>query len=115
MVYEVLNVGKENAMSTEELVKTCNLGSKQKLKERVRMERIDGKLICSTTTCGGGYYIPKNREEIIDFIDSMTKRANNIYKTIKSAREYLKQCEGQTVLKEPEGAVSVGKKENNAV
>lgn len=115
MVYELLNVGKENAIRTEDLVKACNLGTKQKLKERVRMERIDGKLICSTTTCGGGYYIPKNREEIIDFIDSMTKRANNIYKTIKSAREYLKQCEGQMEFKEPEGAVAIGKKKDNAV
>ena len=42
--------------------------------------------------------MPKDREEIVEFIDSMGNRAKNTFKTLKFAREYLRQVDGQIEL-----------------
>ena len=98
MVSELLKKGKENAMTTKELMEIFHLSSKRELTTQVARERAAGVIICSKTSGKGGYYLPKDREEIVEFIDSMGNRAKNTFKTLKFAREYLRQVDGQIEL-----------------
>lgn len=98
MVSELLNRGKENAITTAELMRACNLERKRELTLQIAKERAAGALICSTTSGQGGYYLPENREEVVEFINSMSSRAKNTFKAVKAAREYLKQIDGQMSL-----------------
>lgn len=95
MVKELLNKGEENAITTEELMKRCGIGSMRQLRLQIAKERSEGALICSRTTGGGGYYLPGSRMEVELYIKSMSNRANNTYKAIMPAFECLKQIEGQ--------------------
>ena len=98
MVSELLNKGKENAITTKELMEKCNFPSNRELTAQVSRERAAGVLICSKTSGHGGYYLPKNREEIVEFINSMSSRAKNIFSTLKYAKEYLNQIDGQITM-----------------
>ena len=95
MVEELLNRGKENAITTDELMRACHLEHRRDLTMQIARERAAGALICSTTSGQGGYYLPESREEVAEFINSMSNRAKNTFKAVKAAREYLKQIDGQ--------------------
>lgn len=95
MVEELLNKGKANAITTEELMRACNLEHRRDLTIQIARERAAGALICSTTSGQGGYYLPESREEVAEFINSMSNRAKNTFRAVKAAREYLKQIDGQ--------------------
>lgn len=95
MVEELLNRGKENAITTDELMRACHLEHRRDLTMQIAKERAAGALICSTTSGQGGYYLPESREEVAEFINSMSNRAKNTFKAVKAAREYLKQIDGQ--------------------
>ena len=60
---------------------------------QIAREREVGALICSTTSCNGGYYIPSNKEELKEYVASMDRRAKSIFKVVKSARAVLKEME----------------------
>lgn len=100
MINELLNRGKENAITTTELMRACNLEHRRDLTLQIARERATGALICSTTSGQGGYYLPESREEVVEFINSMSSRAKNTFKAVKAAREYLKQIDGQMSLEE---------------
>lgn len=93
MIYELLNSGKENAITTEELLKVCKFTHKRDLMFQIAKEREDGALICSTTSGNGGYYIPNSKEELKEYVASMDSRAKSIFKVVKSARTVLKKME----------------------
>lgn len=98
MVQELLSRGKENARTTEELMKACNFSNKRELTQQVARERAAGAIICSTTSGNGGYYLPQNRDEIRSFVNSMDRRAKNTFKAVKNARKILQETEGQMDL-----------------
>lgn len=98
MIAELLNKGKENAITTESLMRACNFDNKRDLTMQVAKERAAGALICSRTSGQGGYYLPRSREEVQEFIESMSNRAKNTFKAVTAARKYLKQIEGQESL-----------------
>lgn len=98
MVKELLRKGKCNAITTGELMKTCHLASRRDLTAQIAKERAAGAIICSTTSGQGGYYLPDNRGEVIEFINSMNNRALNTFRAITAAREYLEQIDGQISL-----------------
>jgi len=98
MVSELLNRGKENAVTTEELLRACHFENRRELTLQIANERAAGALICSRTSGKGGYYLPADRAEVQDFINSMSSRARNTFKAVKAAREYLKQIDGQMSL-----------------
>ena len=98
MVEELLNRGKENAITTGELMRACYLKHRRDLTTQIARERAAGALICSTTSGQGGYYLPESRAEVVEFINSMSNRAENTFKAITAAREYLKQIDGQMSL-----------------
>lgn len=98
MINELLSKGKENAITTAELMNACNFKNKRELTLQIARERAAGILICSTQAGPGGYYLPGSREEVAEFINSMSNRAKNTFKAVKAAREYLKQIDGQQAL-----------------
>lgn len=95
MVQEKLQRGKENAMSKAELMELCGFTDTRALQLQIAKERADGAIICSTTVGQGGYYLPQDKEEVREFIKSMTSRAKKTFNAIKSARKYMEQMDGQ--------------------
>ena len=95
MVEELLNKGKENARTTEELVRACGFSNKRELTLQIAKEREAGAIICSSTVGRGGYYLPDDPRELREFINSMDNRAINIFKAVKSAKKMLKELESK--------------------
>ena len=84
-IENLLPIGKENAISGKDLLKLTGCSS------------IRGAVICSGSQCG--YWKPKNRQEIKEFVHNMDARATNILKAVRSAKDVLKIPEGQQALK----------------
>jgi len=105
-IMDILPTGKENAISTGDLVKVTGCTSSRDLRESIARERNAGAIICSGS--GGGYWRPKNRQEIKEFCHNMESRAFNILEAAKSAKEALKVPDGQ--LKIPGGELYAGSK-----
>lgn len=103
-ILSLLPIGKENAISTAELVQLVGCGSVRILQERIAYERNHGAIICSGS--GRGYWRPKDRQEIQEFVRTMDARALNTLRAAKSARAALKVPEGQRVI---EGSERNGK------
>lgn len=74
----LLPIGKENAITTQELMRISGCGSSRELRQRIALERERGAIICSGS--GRGYWKPKNRQEIQEFIKTMDARAWNTLK-----------------------------------
>lgn len=102
MIYELLDKGKEKSKSTTELMKACGFSNSRDLTLQIAKERTEGRIICSTTQNGGGYYLPKNKEEAREFYISMVNRARNTFKVIRATREFIKQMDGQASLYDEE-------------
>ena len=94
----LLPIGKENAVSTEELVQVIGCSSARELQQYIAQERKAGAVICSSTT--GGYYLPANRAEIAEFCKSLESRAENTIVAIQSAKRVLEESEWQQLNKE---------------
>lgn len=95
-IMDMLSVGRENAVSTADLVRMTGCTSSRDLQERIALERGAGALICSGA--GKGYWKPKCRQEIIDFVQTMEARAKNTLAATVSARRVLQLPEGQQEL-----------------
>lgn len=100
-IMNLLPVGKENAISTVDLVRLTGCKSARDLQERIAYERNHGAVICSGS--GRGYWKPKNRQEIQEFVRTMDARALNTLRAVKSARAALKIPAGQQALGERNG------------
>ena len=98
-VYEKLLPGKENALTPGYLVVKCHLSSVRMLQKQIEMERRSGKVILSSTTPPGGYYLPAAGDtmEIRKFIRTLENRGENTLKVLESAKELLKELEGDNI------------------
>lgn len=96
-IESLLPVGKENAISGKDLLKLTGCSSIRDLQCRIAEEREQGAVICSGSQCG--YWKPKNRQEIQEFVHNMDARATNILKAVRSAKDVLKIPEGQQALR----------------
>ncbi len=105
-IVSLLPVGKENAISTADLVRLTGCKSTRDLQERIAYERNHGAVICSGS--GRGYWKPKDRQEIQEFVRTMDARALNTLRAAKSARAALKIPAGQQVI---EGSGEDGRSE----
>lgn len=94
----ILPKGKQNAMSTADLVALMNFKDIRSLRADIARSRAEGQIICSSTK--GGYYLPATREELKEFTRSMENRAKEIFIALKSARKALREIEGQMEMKE---------------
>lgn len=92
-ITEILKVGKENAISTTDLVRLSGCSSARDLQQRIAQERNEGAIICSGSK--KGYWLPKNRAEIEEFCKVMDNRAKNIFNATRSAKRALDMPEGQ--------------------
>lgn len=105
-ILDLLPEGKENAISTVDLVRLAGCKSARDLQERIAYERNHGAVICSGS--GRGYWKPKDRQEIQEFVRTMDARALNTLRAAKSARAVLKIPSGQQVI---EGSGEDGRSE----
>lgn len=96
-IMSLLPVGKENAISTVELVRLSGCKSVRDLQEHIAYERNHGAVICSGS--GRGYWRPKDRQEIQEFVKTMDARALNTLRAAKSAKAVLKVPAGQQAIK----------------
>lgn len=92
-IASILPVGKENAISTADLVKLSGCSSSRELQQHIAYERNHGAIICSGS--GNGYWKPKDRQEIVEFCRTMDARARNTFAATRSAKQALKVPEGQ--------------------
>lgn len=97
-IASLLPVGKENAISTEDLVNITGCGSARELQQYIARERKAGAVICSSTT--GGYFLPADHGEIAEFCKALENRAKNTFIAIQSARRALQLPEGQQSIEE---------------
>ena len=92
-IMDILPVGKENAISTADLVKITGCTSPRDLQVRIAFERNAGAIICSGS--GSGYWSAKNRQELLEFVHGMDARATNTLAATRSAKRALQITEGQ--------------------
>lgn len=92
LIEGLLPVGK-NAVTTQELVKITGCGSARELQQRIAYEREHGAIICSGS--GRGYWRPKDRKEIQEFVHTMNARALNTLKATRGAKKILQTMENQ--------------------
>lgn len=83
----MLPTGKENAITTEELVKLSGCGSARELQKQIAFEREHGALICSGA--GRGYWRPKDNWEVREFVRIMDAKSRNIQKATEGAKKIL--------------------------
>lgn len=60
MIYELLNVGADNAKTTQELADVLGIDARD-VRKAVRNERLQGVPICSDKS---GYYLPADENEL---------------------------------------------------
>ena len=94
-VYENLLPGKENEMIPGYIEVKCHLSSVRMLQQQLELERRSGKVILSSATSPGGYYLPAAGDtmEIRKFIRTLENRGENTLKALESARDLLKELE----------------------
>lgn len=94
MIYELLSEGKENKITTRELMSITGL-SEREIVARVRKERGDKKMIMSTKVDGGGYFRPSTLEEMQIYYRQMRKSALSTLAIITAVRHEIKSRGGQ--------------------
>lgn len=81
-----IHVGKENAIPVSQL--SVKLGfSNRIIHEIIFQARLEGQHICSNNK---GYFYPANNDELIEFVNGMTKRAKHQFMAIKEMRKAVK-------------------------
>jgi len=93
MIAECLKIGKENATSSEGLCISLGFRTKRELVKKISQERQQGAVICSSVE--GGYYLPKDKQEIQEFIRTLESRGRHTLAALKSARKELRKMDGQ--------------------
>lgn len=95
MVVDYLKKGRENAIPSKVLAEACGYSSTRELQAEIARERAAGEVILSTTSNGGGYFLPGSEDEVRQFITTLSHRAGNTFAAIKSAKAFLEQMPGQ--------------------
>ena len=94
-VQSVLRYGKENAISSNDLVELLGFGEKRNLQKQIERERAAGAVILSDSQ-GGGYYLSNDPNELKCFIRTLNARAKNTMKAAQSAEMALDAATGQS-------------------
>lgn len=99
-IASLLRHGRENAISTAQLVQMTGHRNARQLQKQIEAERAAGALILSSSR--GGYYLPgegaQGRAEILAYKKTLYARAINTFRAAKAARLALKVLDGQEVL-----------------
>lgn len=99
-IAELLRCGEENAIPARELIETSACRSRRELYRQIKRERDSGALILASAK---GFFLPSQdpaqaRQEIEAWTSAMTAKSASIQATLKTARESLRQCDGQEIL-----------------
>lgn len=89
VVMDVLQKGKENAISAHNLCTYLGFDSVRCLQKEIERERKEGAVILSTCQDGGGYFLPSCDQEVRQFIRTLENRARNTFAALKSAKRLL--------------------------
>lgn len=87
-VLELIPKGKKNKISSSEL-EALTGATPRTLTAAISRLRQSGVFICSSVH-SGGYYIPKDRQELEEWVQTETKRIKTHNAAIKPARKHLK-------------------------
>lgn len=91
MIYELLRNGKQNAVSTEQLMLLTGVNDVRTLRNAVANERKKGALILSSNS--GGYYLPGNLEEVKEYITTEDKKIRSLMAALEPARKCLRNIQ----------------------
>ncbi len=94
-IYSLIPLGKDNAISRE-LLRAYTDMSDRKIRKIIHELRINGRVICSDSSCKG-YWRPTKRKEVEEFIEQMESYGKQCINAGKSAREYMKAHEDQLI------------------
>ena len=89
IIYELLDIGKENALSTEYLKQALGFRNVRSLRKQVERERLNGKIIISSSDVG--YYKPSNSLEVKEFVRNLENTANSMIKIAELAKVYCER------------------------
>jgi len=87
-VFDSLHYGKENATPSKTLAKALGFRSVRDLQKQIERERAAGAAILSDS-CGGGYYLSNDLDELQRFTRTLSARARNTLKAAESAQRAL--------------------------
>ena len=93
--FQLIPVGYENRVSTEQLVIIAGFKSPRLLQKHIELLRNSGAVIASTCRDGGGYYRPQTVPELQSYVNTCESRAKNTLRSLKSARKMLRELEPQ--------------------
>ena len=93
MVYEILKIGERNALSPDYLRMSLGFTSNRAVQKQIEKERGQGKVILSSTTSPGGYYLPDSPMAIRKFCVTLENRANRTLDALNGAKALLKDFE----------------------
>lgn len=99
-IASLLHRGRENALTSCELVKLTGCRTNRDLQLQIAAERENGALILSASSGSGGYFLPaageQGRRELMEFERTLKSRAVHTLAALRPARRALKRLEGQT-------------------
>lgn len=82
---------KEERIPGSQLAKLCNT-TFTSVKNAIRELRVEYP-ICSTDTAGGGYWIADNEDDVLDFIEMISRRRDTYNKTLDVMTAHLGELE----------------------
>lgn len=96
----ILDEGQENAITARELQEVLGFADIRSLRADISKARCQGQLVLSTPKGEGGYYLPKSREEVEEFVYTYSRQAISLLRALRSARQYLNRDEQQLSFKD---------------
>lgn len=84
-IERLLSPGAENALPLRHLVKLTGLPARQ-VRQMIQAERLRGAQILAD--CQHGYYLPKSKADVDEFVKSMYHRAFEITRAANAVRNY---------------------------
>ena len=95
MIYEYLKergaYGKDNAALSLEICAAFEELTPRRLQKQIYTERREGRIICSRTDEGGGYYLPAAEEDVLAFVKQQEGRIKSHAVAVRAARRWLKE------------------------
>lgn len=86
IIANLLSEGKENAKNLNTLVNYFGGTGKREVLNQIERERKNGVPILAKKTDGGGYYLPKDSEEIYEYLGMLNRTIETqteVYRAIK--------------------------------
>jgi len=93
----MIPVGRDHAITRQQL---CTLTGKSDRKVRDDIAWLRRKTVICSSSSGKGYYRPSSRADIEGFINETTARAENLFLSLKKARNVLKTWYQPDLLEE---------------